>query len=90
MPCSCTAMHTSTDSPSDHPPLPLAREGPEAWAAQRRQWRRKRRHNSDGSGSSDGTLLRRSVIPPDASYEDILLPIGRPFDQPIPLSVSLS
>lgn len=69
--------------------------GPEGWAAQRRQWRRKRQRGSDpeeqgeaNGRPADSTTVGRAhagAIPLDATYEDLLGGPHRPFAQPIQL-----
>lgn len=71
--------------------------GPEGWAAQRRQWRRKRQRGSDpeeqgeaNGRPADSTTVGRAhagAIPLDATYEDLLGGPHRPFAQPIQLKV---
>ena len=71
--------------------------GPEGWAVQRRQWRRKRQRGSDSEeqgevngGPADLVPMGRAqagAIPLDATYEDLLGGPYRPFAQPIQLKV---
>ncbi|PSC75599.1 4-diphosphocytidyl-2-C-methyl-D-erythritol kinase [Micractinium conductrix] len=77
------------DGNSKEAAAPQPTTGPEGWAANRRQWRHKRRareedDGGDGSVGADGAAVhaQRGAVPLDACYES-LLGHNRPFDHPI-------